>query len=113
MPSARAAAVTPGDHLGSALAPSELPGVDVEDGLGTSPRRVGIELERTADDVCAGKVRLRTQRGEGPLEAALADVAPRADDVRVDLDPDGGHARHASGEAQRTEWVAMGTISTA
>ena len=105
MPSAWAAAVTLAT-ISSALAPpSELPGVDVEDGLGTSPRRAWIELERSVGDVCARKVRLRAQRGEGLFETALADVAPRADDVRVDLDLEGrAHAAHASGGGGRRFW---------
>src|SRR5439155_26467944 len=50
-------------------------------------RRGGIELEaapRHADVVAVG------ERGERALEAALADVAPGAGDVRPDLDVHGG-----------------------
>jgi len=52
------------------------------------PRRGGIELEGPVDDLDVVAVARPVQ---GTLEATLADVAPRAHDVRPDLDP---HVRH-------------------
>ena len=51
-------------------------------------RHVGIELERQPDELDPG---LAGDQRQGLLEAALADVAPRTDDVRGDLDLEGLH----------------------
>ncbi len=45
-----------------------------------------VELERAEHDVDGGELRILGERGQGAIEATLADVAPRADDVREHLD---------------------------
>ena len=74
------------DRLGTLVA-TELLGVGVDDRPGLARRRGRVELERPEDDV---DVDLVGQLGNRRLEAALADVAPRADDVGPDLDLDAG-----------------------
>ena len=72
--------------LGTLVA-AELLGVGLEHRTGLAGRRRRVELERPEDDV---DVDLVGQLGDGGLESALADVAPRADDIRPDLDLDVG-----------------------
>ena len=75
------------DDLLGALGPAELLGVRVDHRPGLAGRCRGIELVRAEHDV---DVDLVGELGDRGLEAALADVAPRADDVGPDLDLDVG-----------------------
>ena len=68
------------DHLPGALRAAELAGQRLHQRAGLRHRR-RVELERSVADR-----HLALVAGEGLIQAALADVAPRADDVRVDLD---------------------------
>ena len=75
------------DDLGRGLGAAELAGV----GLGHRHRRPGrgprVELVRPVDDLdVLVEVRVVGQPSLRLLEPALADVAPRADDVGPDLD---------------------------
>ncbi len=73
------------DDLLGTLRPAELLGVGLDDRAGLARRCGGVELERPEDDV---DVDLVVEFGDRRLEATLADVAPRADDVGPDLDRD-------------------------
>ena len=83
-------AATDGDVVDDRLRPlgaAELVGVRLEHRPRLARRRSRVELERPEDDV---DVDLVGELGDGGLEATLADVAPRADDVGPDLDLDVG-----------------------
>ena len=70
------------DHPGAALgAAAVLAAEALRDRLGRHRGRAGVELEGAPDDL-----HLVRELREGGLEAALADVAPGADDVGPDLD---------------------------
>ena len=72
------------DRLGL-LVPPELAGVRLDDRCRRAGGCLRVELVRAVDDL---DVDLVAQLVHGALEPALADVAPRADDVGPDLDSD-------------------------
>ena len=100
----------PADHLLRPFHPAELAGVDVEDRLGLPARRVRVELERSEHDVDGGELRIVSERRQGAIEATLADVAPRADEVGEHLDGDRPIHR-LDARPNRCDQVAMGSSS--
>lgn len=69
------------------LRPAELAGIRVGHRHGLSGRGARVELVWAVDDV---QIDLVGQQRCGPLETALADVAPRADDIAPDFDEESG-----------------------
>ena len=72
---------------GGLLGAAELPGA-VLGAIDALLRHVGIELERVPVD--RERQSLAGEGGQSPLHLPLADVAPRADRVRDDVDPGAG-----------------------
>jgi hypothetical protein len=75
------------DDLLRSLGTTKFLGVGIDHRARLAQRGCRVELERAEDDA---DIDLVGELGDGRLEATLADVTPRADDIRPDLDLDVG-----------------------